>query len=173
MVECEIKRGGEWKVIGIAEALELRAEPLRCVACHVRVLPNREYSDGAQPHFSHLLAFAYCTRELGEASPAHPNALVGRPFLFCHWTAELAADCHTVAGGQMETTVEERFQAIAGSRRYTVLKLQRWIEFTPADGSPQRRRGPCEWQTECGLDLTENRDGTFDAPQAGLILKRV
>lgn len=73
----------------------------------------------------------------------------------------------------MEITEEDRFEALSGGRRYTVVKLQHWIEYKPSDVQPQRRRGRCEWKTECGLDLTENRDGTFDAPRAGLILKRV
>lgn len=75
MCECEINRNGEWEVIGIAEALTLRGERLRCLACHGRVLPNNDYGVGASPHFSHLVSFAYCSPRAGDTSPLHPQAL--------------------------------------------------------------------------------------------------
>jgi hypothetical protein len=75
MLTSEIKVGDAWQVITIEDALHLRGEVMRCIACHGRVLPNREYSDGAQPHFSHLQAFGYCTHDGDLPSPSHPHAI--------------------------------------------------------------------------------------------------
>ena len=73
MLTSEIKVGDEWQIVTIEHALSLRGELMRCIACHGRVIPNREYSDGGVPHFSHLQAFAYCSREEGVSSPIHPK----------------------------------------------------------------------------------------------------
>jgi hypothetical protein len=73
MVTSEIKLNGEWQVITIDDALHLRGELMRCLACQGRAIPNREYSDGARPHFSHLQGFAYCTRDGSAGSPKHPH----------------------------------------------------------------------------------------------------
>jgi hypothetical protein len=73
MLTSEIEVDGEWQVLTIADALKLRGKLMRCIACHGRVISNREYSDGAASHFSHLQAFAYCSREEGVSSPVHPK----------------------------------------------------------------------------------------------------
>jgi hypothetical protein len=75
MLMSEIKVGNAWQVVSIDDALVLRCELMRCIACHGRVIPNpnREFSYGAEPHFSHLLSFAYCSGDGAVASPLHPH----------------------------------------------------------------------------------------------------
>jgi hypothetical protein len=76
--ECEIRAGDQWITIGISEALQRRGEDMRCPACHRRVDPHREYSDGARAHFEHRVAHSGCPTKpaayIGKSSP-HPDAL--------------------------------------------------------------------------------------------------
>jgi hypothetical protein len=40
MLMSEIKVGDGWHVISIDDALVMRCELMRCIACHGRVIPN-------------------------------------------------------------------------------------------------------------------------------------
>ena len=75
MDTCEVLRDGAWELMGIGEAMQSRNELLRCISCHGRVIPKRDCGDGAQPNFSHLQAFAYCSGDPDLKSQLHPHPL--------------------------------------------------------------------------------------------------
>lgn len=70
-------------------------------------------------------------------------------------------------------TVIERFGAISDrGDTYTVIHWQHWTTFKPLKGPQRQMPGATEWKTECGIDLQDHGDGTFEMIQIDGILRR-
>lgn len=53
-MECEIKIGGMWQRITLAQALALdKSRIFRCIECEGRVRAHQEGNNGQAPHFEH------------------------------------------------------------------------------------------------------------------------
>jgi hypothetical protein len=64
---CEMRDGEQWKIVGIAEALKIRAQcgrwpGGRCVECHEAVRPHRFGATEQRAHFEHLKRNTGCSR---------------------------------------------------------------------------------------------------------------
>lgn len=74
---CEMQTETGWVRIGIDEALERRAEAMRCVECHGPVRAHRQYIDGSRAHFEHLRAHPGCSTKPSSFTGTrsrHPDA---------------------------------------------------------------------------------------------------
>jgi hypothetical protein len=76
---CEVKIDGEWRLIGIEEALKHHQFDIkRCPNCHGRLIVHNSYSPVARPHISHHRKHAGCPSrpETFSGSPSpHPDAI--------------------------------------------------------------------------------------------------
>lgn len=71
-------------------------------------------------------------------------------------------------------TEAERFDAVSDAgERYTIVKLQRWVEVSLINGATSKAEGSFEWKTACGIDLQDNGDGSFEMIQIDGTLRRL
>lgn len=79
MQSAQIKVDTVWLEINIEQALELpKGHLFRCLECHGRVIPSKEYSDGAAAMFSHATAHTGCSLSRWNFSgvrSGHPEAV--------------------------------------------------------------------------------------------------
>jgi hypothetical protein len=79
MYWCEVRRGGEWTRVHIAEALAShKGDDMRCIECGGRVWSHKHHSNGTPAHFEHVRANTGCSlipyKFSGTRIP-HPDAL--------------------------------------------------------------------------------------------------
>lgn len=61
-LSCDVQSGSSWKKVDIEYGLAHKGELMRCLECHGRVVPMKQYSTGAKAHFEHVTAHKGCSR---------------------------------------------------------------------------------------------------------------
>jgi hypothetical protein len=77
-LNCEVQSGSGWKKVDIEYGLAHKGESMRCLECHGRVVPMKQYSTGAKAHFEHVTAHKGCStqeRTFSGDKSLHPQAL--------------------------------------------------------------------------------------------------
>jgi hypothetical protein len=79
ILECEIKTGGKWTIVGINDALRsFKGETMRCPACNGLVHAHKKYINGTPAHFEHKYAHKGCQlipSSFNGHQSVHPAAL--------------------------------------------------------------------------------------------------
>lgn len=79
MLDCQVKVGGQWQAIDIADALaSFKDDALRCIECYGPVCAHKKYVNGVAAHFEHVTGHTGCSqisRNFSGVKSKHPDAL--------------------------------------------------------------------------------------------------